>query len=66
MSGTAHTSGGTVTITLDGTNKSVKIPLTTGTVGPDVLDIRKLYNELGIFTYDPGYGGTAACDSRIT
>ena len=66
MSGTAHTGGGTVTITLDGTNKSVKIPLTTGTVGPDVLDIRKLYNELGIFTYDPGYGGTAACDSRIT
>ena len=66
MSGTAHTRGGTVTITLDGTNKSVKIPLTTGTVGPDVLDIRKLYNELGIFTYDPGYGGTAACDSRIT
>ena len=41
-------------------------PLISGTVGPDVLDIRKLYNELGIFTYDPGFGGTASCDSRIT
>ena len=66
MSGTAHTTGGTVTISLDGTNRSIKVPLITGTAGPDVLDIRKLYNELGIFTYDPGYGGTASCDSRIT
>ena len=66
MSSTGHTGGGTVTITLDGTNKSVKIPLISGTVGPDVLDIRKLYNDLGIFTYDPGYGGTASCESRIT
>ena len=66
MSGTAHTTGGTVTITLDGTNRSIKVPLISGTAGPDVLDIRKLYNELGVFTYDPGYGGTASCDSRIS
>jgi citrate synthase len=64
MSGTLG--NGTVTITLDGTNKSVKLPLIPGTVGPSVADIRKLYAELGIFTYDPGYGGTAACESRIT
>jgi citrate synthase len=58
--------GGSVTITLDGTNKSMKLPLIPGTIGPEVADIRKLYGELGIFTYDPGYGATAACDSKIT
>ena len=42
------------------------LPLLPGTLGPSVADIRKLYAELGIFTFDPGYGGTAACDSRIT
>ena len=66
MSGTAHTGGGTITITLDGSNKSTTIPLMPGTIGPDVADIRKLYDALGIFTFDPGYGGTAACDSKIT
>ncbi len=57
---------GTVTITLDGTNKKITLPLMPGTIGPSVFDIRKVYNELGLFTYDPGYGGTAACDSQIT
>jgi citrate synthase len=65
MSGSA-TNGATVTITLDGTNRSATLPLVPGTIGPSVADIRTLYNELGIFTYDPGYGGTAACESRIT
>ncbi len=60
--GTSHS----VTITLDGTTKSAKLPLIAGTIGPDVADIRKLYNDLGIFTFDPGYGGTAACESKIT
>ena len=54
------------TITIDGSNASAKLPLIPGTIGPEVADIRKLYGELGIFTYDPGYGGTAACDSKIT
>ena len=63
MSGTANRS---VTITLDGSNKSVSIPLLQPTVGTPVFDIRKLYGDLGLFTYDPGYGGTAACDSKIT
>jgi citrate synthase len=57
---------GSVTITLDGTNRSVTIPLTEGTLGPSVFDIRKLYADLGVFTFDPGYGGTAACESKIT
>jgi citrate synthase len=56
----------TVTLTLDGTNQSVSLPLRTGTIGPAVADITKLYGQLGIFTFDPGYGTTAACDSKIT
>ena len=55
-----------VTITLDGSNKSTSLPLISGSVGPDVFDIRKLYGDLGVFTFDPGYGATAACDSKIT
>ena len=55
-----------VTITLDGSNKSTSLPLLSGSIGPDVFDIRKLYGDLGVFTYDPGYGATASCDSKIT
>ena len=57
---------GSLTVTMDGTDKTSKLPLLPGTIGPQVADIRKLYADLGVFTYDPGYGGTAACDSRIT
>ncbi len=56
----------TVTLTMDGTNKSLSLPLKAATIGPSVADISKLYGQLGIFTYDPGYGMTAACDSKIT
>ncbi len=67
MSGTAATgSNRTVTLTLDGTGKSATLPLIAGSIGPSVADIRKLYADLGVFTFDPGYGGTAACDSKIT
>ena len=55
-----------ITVTLDGTNRALHIPLLEGTIGPPVADIRKLYGELGLFTYDPGYGATAACESKIT
>jgi citrate synthase len=57
---------GSVTISLDGTNRSAKLPLLEGTMGPPVANIGKLYSELGLFTFDPGYGGTAACESKIT
>jgi len=63
MSGTATRS---VTVTLDGTNKTSKLPLIEGTAGAPVADIRRIYNDLGIFTYDPGYGATASCESKIT
>ncbi len=56
----------TVTITVDGTNRSAILPVISGTLGPSVIDIRRLYQELGMFTYDPGYGATAACESTIT
>ena len=41
-------------------------PLLSGSVGPDVIDIRKLYAQTGKFTYDPGFTSTAACQSAIT
>ena len=63
MSGTAN---GSVTMTLDGTNQSLSLPLKSGTIGPQAADISKLYGKLGIFTYDIGYGATAACESKIT
>ncbi|MBU2866843.1 citrate synthase [Pacificibacter marinus] len=54
----------TATLTLDG--KSYELPVHTPTEGPDVVDIRKLYSQAGVFTYDPGFTSTAACDSAIT
>ncbi len=41
-------------------------PVLTGSVGPDVIDIRKLYAETGAFTYDPGFTSTASCESGLT
>jgi citrate synthase len=61
-----ETAGGSLTLTLDGTNQSLSVPLVTGTVGPAAADISKLYGKLGIFTFDIGYGATAACESGIT
>ena len=56
----------TATVTMEGTNKSLSLPIRTATIGPAVADISKLYGTLGIFTFDPGYGMTAACESKIT
>src|SRR3954454_22397848 len=60
------TANGTVTLTMDGTNQSLSLPLRHGTIGPSVADISKLYGQFGIFTHDPSSGTTAACDSKIT
>ncbi len=49
----------------DGT-PSVEFPVYKGTVGPDAVDIRKLYPQTGKFTFDPGFMSTAACESKIT
>ena len=45
---------------------SMDLPIYQGTIGPDVVDIRKLYGQTGMFTYDPGFLSTAACQSAIT
>jgi citrate synthase len=47
-------------------NKSFELPVYAGTEGPNVVDIRKLYGDADIFTYDPGFTSTAACESDIT
>jgi citrate synthase len=52
------------TLNVDG--KTLELPIKTGSIGPKVLDIRKLYGETGYFTYDPGFTSTASCDSNIT
>ncbi|NDH33759.1 MAG: citrate (Si)-synthase, partial [Betaproteobacteria bacterium] len=49
----------------DGT-PSVDFPIYKGSMGPDVIDIRKLYGQTGKFTFDPGFMSTAACESKIT
>src|SRR3569832_1418194 len=47
-------------------NKNWDFPVYPGTVGPDVIDISKLYGESGMFTYDPGFTSPASCESKIT
>ncbi|WP_404713100.1 citrate synthase [Sphingomonas sp. MMS24-J13] len=52
------------TISVDG--KEFKTPVLSGSTGPDVIDIRKLYGQTGVFTYDPGFTSTASCESGLT
>lgn len=54
------------TLSFSDGSPSVELPIYKGTVGPDVIDIRKLYGQTGKFTYDPGFMSTASCNSRIT
>ena len=54
------------TLSFSNGSPSVDLPVYQGTVGPDVIDIRKLYGQTGMFTYDPGFLSTASCQSAIT
>ena len=54
----------TARITLN--DKNIDLPVLSPTVGPDCVDIRKLYGQGGVFTFDPGFTSTAACESAIT
>ena len=54
------------TLSFSDGSPSVEFPVYKGTVGPDVIDIRKLYGSTGMFTYDPGFMATASCESAIT
>ncbi len=55
-----------VTLTDGETSRSIRLPLISGSVGPKVIDIRRLYAETGHFTYDPGFTATGSCESKIT
>ena len=58
--------GDTVTVTDNRTGQTFDLPIIDGTLGPSVVDIRKLYTEHHLFTYDPGYSATGSCQSAIT
>jgi len=60
----ADTSPRTATFSLDG--QTAEFPVYDGVHGPSVVDIRKLYAEMDVFTYDPGFTSTASCESTIT
>ncbi|MGH8287030.1 MAG: citrate synthase [Steroidobacteraceae bacterium] len=49
-----------------GASRKAQLPVRTGTIGPAVADIASIYKDHGVFTYDPGFGATASCESRIT
>ena len=61
-SGTNHT----VTVTDSATGKETILPVLHGSAGAPVIDIRSLYKETGLFTFDPGYTATGACESKVT
>ena len=54
------------TLSFSNGTPSIDIPVYNGSIGPDVMDIRKLYDHTGMFTYDPGFLSTASCQSAIT
>jgi citrate synthase len=56
----------TNTATLSFAGKTLELPILRPTAGPDVIDVRKLYAQGEVFTYDPGFTSTAACESAIT
>ena len=58
------TPGKAATLTVNG--KDPQLPVRSGTIGPDVIDVTRLYRETGCFTYDPGFTSTANCSSKIT
>jgi citrate synthase len=62
MADTKHSR--TATLTFE--NKQLELPILSPTIGPDVIDVRKLYAQGDVFTYDPGFTSTASCESTIT
>ena len=54
------------TLSKPGTDLTAELPVRKGTAGPDVIDISRLYRDVGVFTYDPGFMATGSCESDIT
>jgi citrate synthase len=63
---TATSSPEQITLSNSTSNRSVSLPVMPGSLGPKVIDVRKLYGEMDMFTYDPGFTSTASCESKIT
>ncbi|MEP1144090.1 MAG: citrate synthase [Henriciella sp.] len=55
---------GTATLNIQG--KTIDLPIMSGTHGPDVVDVKRLYADAGVFTLDPGFTSTGSCESQIT
>ena len=53
------------TLSIDGIDEAIELPIYSGTIGPDFVDVGSLTGK-GMFTYDPGFVSTAACESQIT
>src|SRR5687768_9755306 len=66
MANDAGKTTGANAVSLKEGGKEVVLPLMGGSIGPQVIDVRKLYAETGHFTYDPGFTSTASCESKIT
>ncbi len=62
----ANTTKRTMTLTDNATGKTYEFPVISGTTGPDVIDVRSLYQDTDCFTFDPGYTSTGSCESAIT
>ena len=56
----------TFTLIDNATGQRSELPVIEGTIGPGVIDVRKLYSDTGFFTFDPGYTSTGSCESKIT
>lgn len=54
------------TAKLSAADKNIEMAILDGSVGPEVIDVRKLYAQTGMFTFDPGFTSTASCESKIT
>jgi citrate synthase len=62
----AKTNQQTVTLVDNASGKQFNLPVIDGSVGPKVIDVRRLYGDTGYFTYDPGFTSTGSCESKIT
>ena len=61
-----QSNSGTFTLTDNGTGESIDLPVMNGSLGPSVIDVRKLYAQTDHFTYDPGFTSTGSCESGLT
>ena len=66
MNATDSGKNATFTLTDNRSGDAYELPMLSGSDGPDVIDVRKLYAETDCFTYDPGYSSTGSCESKIT